>query len=310
MRRWNVFIPLLIYILLASCNSQATKTPDSEISSASSAPSKTPISIPVSPTSLLEISSPTSASTSVPPTLTPLPPIPTEEFRAYVSDLLKTNGGCRFPCLWGIVPGETTWPEAYQFLATFSFVSQTPEYKTGYAMAKFDSPIEVDYIGSLTYSFQVIDGIVESIEFYNWPELYSWHSLPNVLNEYGPPDDVALYTEGKQINGSRIAMLVLFYKDQSFMIDYVSFRDLKAVGDKVLFCPEGDYSFMYLWSNNLKYSFDEALSIFIEPSTSVTPQSLLEVSDMDIQTFYQSFQNPNSDACIETNLEAWPHFLG
>jgi hypothetical protein len=310
MRKWNLVLPLISCLLLVSCKGQTLKTLDAELSQASPAPSLTTTSIPASPTRLIEIPSPTATSTSVPPTLTPLPPIPTEEFRAYASDLLKTNGGCRLPCLWGIVPGETTWPEAYQFLATFSFVSQTPELKTGYATAKFDSPIEVDYIGSLTYSIQVIDGIVESIDFYNWPELYSWHSLTNVLKEYGPPDDVALYTEGKQMNGSRIAMLVLFYKDRSFMVDYVSFRDLKAVGDKVLFCPDGDYSFMYLWSNNLNYSFGEALSIFIEPSTSVTPRPLLEVSDMDIQTFYQLFQNPNSDACIETDLEAWPHFLG
>ena len=283
---------------------------DAEIFPAGPTPSQITKSIPASPTRLTEIPAPTATSTGVPPTMTPFPPIPTEEIRAYVSGLLKTNGGCRLPCLWGIVPGETNWSEAYQFLATFSFVSQTPEFKTGYAIAKVDSPIEVDYIGSLTYSFQVLDGIVESIEFYNWPELYSWHSLPNVLNEYGPPDDVALYTEGEQMNGSRIAMLILFYKDQRIMIDYVSFRELKAVGDKVLFCPEDGYSFMYLWSNKSNYSFDEALSIFIKPSTSVSPRPLLEVSDMDIQSFYQLFQISSSNACIETNLEAWPHFLG
>lgn len=176
-------------------------------------------------------------------------------------------------------------------------------------MAKVNPPIEVEHIGSLTYSFRVVDGIVESIEFYNWPELYSWHSLPNMLNDYGPPDEVALYTEGEQRNGSRIAMLVLVYEDLGFMIDYVSFRELEVVGDKVLFCPAGNYSFMYLWSKELNYSFDEASSVFIEPSTSVSPRPVLEVSDMDIQSFYHSFQDPNTDTCIETDLEAWPHFL-
>jgi hypothetical protein len=43
------------------------------------------------------------------PTWTPLPAVPPATADAIVEDLLKNNAGCRLPCWWGVVPGETQW---------------------------------------------------------------------------------------------------------------------------------------------------------------------------------------------------------
>jgi hypothetical protein len=64
-----------------------------------------------------------------------------------------------------------------------------------------------------------------------------------------------------------------------------------------------------MWSKELDYSFDQAITIYSAVYESVAPRPMGEVSDMDIQSFYHAFQDPNTSACIETELEAWPHFL-
>jgi hypothetical protein len=309
MRKANLIFPIVISFVLFSCNYQFPQERNVEKNPTVTGPLQTITSVPASLTRPLEATSPKSTSGFVPPTLTPLPPIPTEKFQSYLSELMENNGGCRLPCLWGIVPGETSWDEASQFLATFSYVSPAPDGNNGYTFAKVESPIEIDHIGSISYSFRVIDGIVESIEFYNWPELSHWHYLSNILSDYGLPDEVGLYTEGTQYTGSRVSSLILFYRDLGFMIEYVSFSEVEAVGDKVLFCPEGNYGFSYMWSKELDYAFDEAVTVYPVVYESASPRRIGEVSHMNIHDFYSDFREQNANVCIETDLDAWDHFL-
>jgi hypothetical protein len=37
-------------------------------------------------------------------------------------ELLENNAGCRLPCWWGIIPGQTKGIEAQRFLETFTLV--------------------------------------------------------------------------------------------------------------------------------------------------------------------------------------------
>src|SRR3990172_323544 len=42
------------------------------------------------------------------PTISPAPTLTAEQQEAYIVDMLKTNGDCKLPCWWGIMPGEAT----------------------------------------------------------------------------------------------------------------------------------------------------------------------------------------------------------
>jgi hypothetical protein len=300
-------ISLLFCCLLVSCQVQTTQEDTIDNQLRSIPPSGTYTAEPTPSIAPTATSSPTATSIIISPTWTPLPLVPTEDLQTFVSELLEDNTGCKLPCLWGIIPGETPWEEASQFLNTFAHTGYA-ENQAGFAAVR--SPIgRGDESFTIQYSFLVTDGVITSIEFYNWPELSSWHYLSKILNDYGPPDEVGLYTEGKQYTGSRISSLILFYADPGFMIEYVSFRKVEAVGDKVLFCPEGNYSFIYMWSKGLDYSFDEAITAYPVVYESASPRPIGEVSNMDIQSFYHAFRDPNTNACIETDLAAWPHFL-
>lgn len=90
---------------------------------------------PVHPTSTSPLTpTPTQTKTLTPtltptPTWTPLPTIPPDERLDAMLDLLYTNAGCRLPCWWGIIPGETSWTSARRFLQAFDpHVYVTNEY--------------------------------------------------------------------------------------------------------------------------------------------------------------------------------------
>ena len=67
---------------------------------------------------------PTAASTPTPAfTPTTIPTLPAEDARKRLLELLATNGDCRLPCLWGIVPGKSANQEARNILMPLSSIS-------------------------------------------------------------------------------------------------------------------------------------------------------------------------------------------
>lgn len=242
------------------------------------------------------------------PTWTPFPTIPTEENQEYVSGLLEDNGGCKLPCLWGIMPGETTWRETRQFFDSFARTSSLDQYGYGYV----EPPFESEYINRLSFHFKVEDRLVVGISTYNWyfPQIQAWYYLPRVLQKHGEPDQVSIYTDGKNRAGSRPTGLILFYEDYGSMIEYVSFSEIRAKGEEIVICPEGTYNIMYLWTQGERITYEEAVERFVENVEQglPMPRPLQEVSDMDPQTFYEVFKDPDNKPCLTTYLEYWPNF--
>ena len=68
-----------------------------------------------------------------------------------------------------------------------------------------------------------------------------------------------------------------------------------------------DSPFIYLWSpEKTKMSFQDAKQKFIDTTFLPEPQPLVDATGMDVNTFYKTFKNPNTDVCLETPKDLWP----
>lgn len=153
-------------------------------------------------------------------TWTPISTIKPSERSKFVANLVR-NPSCQLPCLWGITPGKTEWGKALQFLNSFGAEIKdngireytengTSHWSTTY-YANFDPNI---FAGA---SYDVIDGEIR-IMFSN---TYIRNNDPDflisgILEKYGTPDKIFIYTAQSLPEPPLLFTLVLFYSDQRF----------------------------------------------------------------------------------------------
>jgi hypothetical protein len=242
--------------------------------------------------------------TSLPPTWTPFPTLLPNEAQEFVAELLQTNANCMLPCWWGIVPGETTWTKAYQFLAKLSiYIGVTKvENQEVYASAQIPVPYPVDYATYLMQDYSIENGIVKSIEIYNFdlaPEFF----LSRVLQVYKKPVEIWIRTF-REDERSRPFLLNLFYPNQGILLEYGG-GDIKDMGNYLQNCiDDRKRPYIYLWSPDDEMTFDEAAKKFLY-TEDVSPISLKEATGMDVDLFYEEFTS-NGKVCIQTPKELWP----
>jgi hypothetical protein len=240
-----------------------------------------------------------------PPTLTALPTLSATESVAQVMDLLKSNSGCRLPCWWGITPGVTTWNETLQFLSSFTYFLGFSYDSKEYQIAEFRIPSPLE--GSITHWYLIRGGIIDEIGVYNYDLAPSYY-FHEFLNNYGQPSEIWLRTYQLESRGSQPFLIELFYPDQGIMVEY-SGGKMETVGNILRNCLNGtgfNFPSIYLWSPDKKMSFEEAAKEFLDLKTLPAPQPLLEATGMSVQTFYQTFKDPDTTTCLETPANLWP----
>jgi hypothetical protein len=90
------------------------------------------------------------------PTSTQLPKLTLEQQKQQMSMLLRTNGNCSSPCVWGIIPGQTTLAEARNFLLKMDqIVTSPPGYPQEFS---FDSQYGYGH-GYFTLRKEIIVGV-------------------------------------------------------------------------------------------------------------------------------------------------------
>lgn len=129
------------------------------------------------------------------PTLTPFPKLSREDAHALVHNLLETNGGCRLPCWWGIVPGLTDWKTARHFLETFVLEIEQggegqiikdniPIYSTNFSIRyESDNGIKSGFLIDIENS--IISGVVTG-----WDPNQKNFQIHQLLADYGQPAEV------------------------------------------------------------------------------------------------------------------------
>lgn len=169
------------------------------------------------------------------PSPTSYPRLEENEAHARVVELLKTNGGCRFPCWWGIVPGKTHWQEAHALLSPLLLKSDVALYrgehqKTFFIGEYYDLPGETSEI--LAVDIDTSDEFVHDILTYDiLIRIFLYYPSQGVAAGYQYPADE--FNETIRLCGLDQPSTADFY-----VWEANSFQDFETVATKALWHPK------------------------------------------------------------------------
>ena len=292
---------LLALLLLARCN--AAKTTQIPALDTSSPLMMTPINETPQPTI---IPSSTIAETQK-PTLTAVVSLPAEIMRKNLIDLFTTNGGCDFPCWWGISHGDDL-----QKISELAPVTGKSLHLYGNSLYSYTLSLDSLNLADFIAEFYVdSDQIVRSMEirlekpsrFKEYLNAFEEHlSLTSLLGRYGKPSEVLILVE--PLGGPNVAReyaLFLIYKAQGFGIEYTGKVDSE---NPIRIC-----------SSKLNDDHLEEILLYLQdPQLKITERnrfhlhefkSIDKVTSMSLYDFYQVFSEPGSTECIETTIDHW-----
>jgi hypothetical protein len=216
-----------------------------------------------------------------------------------VIELIATNGNCRLPCWWGISPGETSWEEANAFLSTFA--SSILELRPNLYGVGYDDLPEGVSGGGVGATLSVERGIIQTID----ADIY--YPMAEILEIYGQPSEIWIFADAQSINPKAPFTIALFYGDQGILAVYNGSADK---GDTMDICPSaigGPQQVWFLWNPELDLTFEQAGPniLLFETRPSDRPLFRLEeVSNIDIQTFYETYKDPaNAARCFQVSSQ-------
>jgi hypothetical protein len=241
------------------------------------------------------------ASPTITLTITPRPTLSTNQAQALILELLKTNGGCKLPCWWGITPGKTSWIDANEFLRTFASktIPFTIFQQTFYEVVFDNLPKSVSS-GSVGAVIAVRDETVESVAV----DIY--YPLTEILSIYGQPDEVWVYVEGFTLIGHKPFFVIsLFYASQGILAVYEGSAEAEKV---VQVCPyripSAEHRW-YLWNPKQKITFKVAGTHI--PLEGKDYRLLEDATGMNEQTFYEIYKDPaNTHQCFGVEDPNYP----
>lgn len=309
-----LLIIVLINILFIGCNSHLESSIESENSTSKS----TTISTAIYPK---EIRSATPSKVTVfPPTANPTsePTLNHEEMEKIIGNLLISNGGCNYPCVWGFTPGLTQENQiSDKFLIYGWDIKPYPildgnVYYTGKDLS--DSL-------SVRFAYYVNNEIVQSISLtFTHPQLESRDqimSIASIFDIYEEPDQSWL---SLNLGGEASVEIIeqagfdfyLFYGEPLFLIIYSGYAIHQ--NDKFSFCllsenqqNLGESSFIdsitiYSGSENIKKSPKG----IIEPFGKFNGQkSIDEAVNMSTNELFRMIGFEQKKPCFTTSDNIW-----
>jgi hypothetical protein len=233
---------------------------------------------------------------------TPLPTLSSENSSRTVQVLMETNGGCRLPCWWGILPGKTSWQSAEKYLSSittsiYESAGATPD--TRRIEMLFPAPYPFD--SEFRQVYRVKHDFVDRIEIL--PQDFSKYSLPEgMLNELDTPDMIFL---GGTIEEPQSFQLVLYYPSRGVFALYSNTMQPVQPQDLIDVCfneSAMDYVDIYLW--NPTDSFSETLD-FIFSNYYRAFHDIELVTDMTKSELRDLFLSPIHNGCFQTASSFW-----
>jgi len=319
MSKAKILILVIAIALMVSCMPQRSYY--TSTASVSTAATITPPRNPKPSETAVLTHTPTITPTPIPTiTWTPFPTLPLQEKYAKIQNLLRTNNDCKLPCWWGIVPGKTTWSEAIRFLSPMIFhLTELEGSSDKLVEYKINEALEPEHLW-----FDVQNNVVVWISTYQ-PETYYTYQLHQVLGALGVPEQIfisARSTVGKFGAELPPAILVLDYSQIGV---WAAFGYLPTrAGDNILICPhdfEKTTSIYELYrtvggrlelfdptrENRWGVPMIEVIGAYVDNTWGSEATSKLEdATNMTIESFYQTFVDPTSNACLETPVNLWP----
>jgi hypothetical protein len=303
-------------LCLAGCRAVATPSPiDITVSATATAnPITSSTEMPTAQITNTLIPTPSQTATG-----TPIPVLPTKEARMRLLTLLSNNDSCQLPCLWRIIPGESSFNDAIKILMPLSGIAQLSAFYNGLGTIE-PQYIENNLTITTSIAFLTKNNMITLIVFraramnsttnnylYDsniFGEILSYYSLSNILEKYGRPSTVLINTPGGPSHDGSWGPfnILLIFPDLGILANYET--RVRASGMNVLGCPVNAHIQLYLYPSGNGSSFMESIApSWHDRLPSYEP--LEKVTDMSIDQFYQTFRQP-SDKCLVTPLKYWP----
>lgn len=238
---------------------------------------------------------------------TPYPGLEKDEAHARLIELFETNGGCRFPCWWGIVPGKTTWEEVHALLSPFmhSDVDQILGRDDDIVYTFSYYSYENVFIEVQTQS----DLPVPDVSIQDVPSEYlSNLNLSHIFQTYGMPDGIYIRSPyGHNAIGPCLGEFEMFtyYTSKRFAVRYI--YQGYAIKQTVRVCGLNSPSSaeFYVWAHSSdEPDSQKVLGSGWHPEEGIRP--IEEVTEWTTESFYAVFQSgAGSGPCIVAPPFEW-----
>jgi hypothetical protein len=340
LRSMHAFRAVFLSGCLAACASLSSSTeiqPAATVIPNTAAGTRVPTASPALATrNLPATETPQATQTVIPITETesPLPNLSAEAAKAQVFDVLKANGDCRLPCLWGSEPGAPDMQSLAPFVSQFTTTVSSNEdialvvnhfsEQGGIHLSAYEG--EIDFRVSLSYYTEggTVSQLVMRVEarteadqmaiFGNerFNDLTSYFQLASILAVYGKPGDVfiAPFLDDPDVpNPVWIPFsLVLYYPSQGILVEYIMPR--QKVGNRYVGCPSVTQINVIVWDPHKQYGLSELAGSLSNGGINELNidyfRALEDVTTTSLEQFYAQYVDPQTPACIETEASMWP----
>lgn len=325
---------LITLFFLSSCTTPgqslstepaATTNPSSPVAQSGNTPTVrytiTSSPIPATPTP-----SPTPITSEPAPSQTPLPTLNATQRVETFRELLETNVGCRLPCWWGIIPGQSTWDEIQDQLSHLGWQDVARPLDSGATMhdthvsGGFDIKVEDFYhTGQSGEIFNTISFIertsmierihIESLGYLNPPvfnALWRGYMPREILRTYGEPDRVWLYTSPILIGDRHGYDLWLIYDQLGFILKYVGL--LQISGESFRICISNSGEQITTLKLHLQSPEDATPLELMGNLTGFEDRGILSIeaaTKLTKKEFYEMLTQSDESVCFDTPMSVW-----
>ena len=207
------------------------------------------------------------------------------------------------PCWWGFVPGKTVWEEFKHVLMPISDITIRGNRPERFVADVFIETLkEKDIYPWHYYIFQ--DNVLESIEVFD-PRYTSDIGFYDILEKYGKPGEIWFRTYSEGVGGEPPPLsIALYYPDYGIVTEY-SFKG-NVFDSKIKGCPTNDgIPALGLWAPDLDLTFIDAANRFHFGHDAWPYHPLEQVTNMDVNMFYNTFLGDGDSICLESDKDFW-----
>lgn len=253
------------------------------------------------------------------------PTLSSSQISETVRDLYAHNSVCELPCLWGIVPGKTSFQDVYgQFsqIGTFRDITRSVDNFQTVVLTVLPPSDLMGIYNDNTWSFHlrlvnnVVVGILTGVTVI---EEFSNPSISNFFFYFGRPEEIRVRViESMLIEENPDYEIAVYYPTKGVFIRWRGETEsVVAQTEKsitVMACPQymptqadtlkGSYPpFFYLFSPDKDMPFDE----IIEKHLSEDPNGSYQLLDNeDIDNFYTMYSDAANQECFPLTYSFLP----
>jgi hypothetical protein len=304
-----VKITFVVCMFLTGCASNNKATPQPLITMP-----------PASPLIITSTFPPVDITTQLPPSI-PSPTLITQYGLDTFTNLIRNDGNCNLPCWLGIVPGQTSFDVVNSNFSQFSSIAYTNHSSQWATLRVFFPDFETAIYDINTTVSSAENGGVSKVLVtastyldkngpldYNNPEfqiLLQGYFLSGIFARHGLPEKIFLDTTRVAVDTTLSYPFVLWvvYSEQGFMMRYEG--NNSSDGKNIKICPMQSKIDIKIWDTKI-LNYEEFIKGDKALATSLGPQAIETVTDFDIESFHEIFNNGNVDTCFETPTSLWP----